>query len=443
MSESPNPANAPPQAPAAKESLPREEPALPKPPVPFVRAQNIQPDGPRLPLEEAKTLQARAETLKAIRALPKWMRLFFWLFGIWSASPERLRLAELCTITAKRTKAAWVIPGAAILLASIVLLFYHMGTDRHGDHGMAFMIGRVFVFDYLIFLLAWVSGYGMARRWRTSQEMVEELTLSSIRPQSLSVAFVIGSLVPWMWLLGVFLVVEVLLFFVGDLVTLASPGGDFQGSAARAAPVALTNTLIRLPVLVVFAWFHFATVRLAHSMFALGALPKVQLRRLAITNLVTITMLVVFLSGVGSVATTMAAVVVMVPLATTGSSSFETELDVWMFGCIPGMLLVIVLKNLIASRYLVTFQRQWVMFQWWGAAEIEHPASYPPAYYPAADLWIAYGAAMDEAEAGTRTHHRPKTRAYQQQLSKWRSQHQQVVQNTPPTTDPLERRFGE
>ena len=72
---------------------------------------------------------------------------------------------------------------------------------------------------------------------------------------------------------------------------------------------------------------------------------------------------------------------------------------IWSTASVPGAIAVIVFKGMLSNLFRGQFERQWLLFQWWGAGEREHPATMPPKFYHAAEAWVAYHRAEEMAES--------------------------------------------
>lgn len=358
-------------------------------------------------------------------------------------SPEGRSIMELGLHSGVRTRANWLVPGLGGLAAIGGLFIFRMAAA--GEDGTAVAILRVFVFDYMLFLFGWVSGWNMSRRWRENPELIEELSLTPIRPSHTWLAASSGLLGSWVYVLMLVFVAEVIFFFMGKFIQIPSDGG---WGAKDAFGLLLDTTIITalaLPGLAALALFHFQSVRLAHAMFALGALPRVPLRALALNNFLLIGSYVAVLSVVGSLVTG----IVWIPPAMfggslgTGSSMFTGKVAIevsWLLASIPGIAVVGLMKERIAQSYFVQFGRRWAMFGWWGAAELEHPFPYPQTYEAAATSWSLHQVAdeLNHAEGASQSQRERARREYLRSLS--------VVNNlrvAMPQPAPIYRRPGD
>ncbi|MDX2175893.1 MAG: hypothetical protein SF028_05425 [Candidatus Sumerlaeia bacterium] len=328
-----------------------------------------------------------------------WERRRDWILGLGHLSEPGRELGLLSLRAALRTREQWLLAGVAtLILAGGLVAFRYEWADSASvwEDGFFEVFLRIFIFDYLLFLLSWVSGWNCSRRWRRNSELVEELTLSPIRPAHTVPILVTGAVAVWGVLLAGFSVFDLSVLTVRTAIV-ESADGSLAG--AWNAAFAFAGFL---PFTTAAAWFHFETVRLAHAMFALGALPRIRLGRLAAMNFLMVSVFVFLLSGIGCAVTGLVALSVVVPLEVLGSGSAGglASAAAWSLAAIPGFVVVGLLKRQIAASYAQSFERQWLLFQWWGAAESEQPAAYPSAYQSAADRWLLFHRLEEMTETG-------------------------------------------
>ncbi len=350
-------------------------------------------------------------------------------------SPEGRSIMEIALHSGVRTRANWLVPGLGCIAAIGTLFLFR--TSAAAQDGFFAVFGRIFIFDYLLFLFGWVSGWNMSRRWRENPELIEELTLTPIRPAHTLLAASSGLLGVWAYVMAAVFGAEVIFFFVGKFLQIPADGTWGAGDAFGLFLDTTIITVLALPSLAALALFHFQSVKLAHAMFALGALPRVRLGALAMNNFLLIAAYVVVLSMVGC----LVAGIAWIPLAIvgssiSGSSMFRGNVAVevsWLLASIPGLAAVGMMKGKIARDFTVQFGRRWVMFSWWGAAELEHPFPYPQNYEAAATSWSLHQIAdeLDHAPDASPTIRERARREYIRSLSVVQGLRGQVAQ--PPT----------
>lgn len=328
-------------------------------------------------------------------------RLFLRLLGAEKYSPHGQSILDVGMRSGLRTKGNWLVPGLAISIAGLVLFAFRYNSAVFAE-GFVTALGRVFIFDYLIFVLSWVSGWNMSYRWRKNADLIEEVALTDMRPRHLFLAQAGGIMAVWFYFLIVFAVFELLtITFVQVLVSEVPSVTTSEFILNLLGGLAIA--LLFAPPVVMLAWFHFESVSLAHRMFALGALPRIPLGPLAATNFVSITMHVIFLSMLGCIVTG----VLMIPFAIVGAileNQFrfmdpELLLEIgWMYAALGGLFAVILAKRKIAQMYQEGFNGKWIAFQWWGAGELDHPAAYPQEFIRAARVWAFYHDAQEAEE---------------------------------------------
>lgn len=305
-------------------------------------------------------------------------------------------LVEVCVRSALRTTSNHLVPVLTFIVAALGLVALLLpGLESGADLSIGHAMGRVFLFDYGIFLASWVSGWNMSRRWRSNVEMVEEVALAPLPPRHVGLALVSGNVAAWGVMVLALMAFEVLLCAV--LFSISGTGTYI--AVAVSAPFA--------------AAFHMETARLGHAMYTHGALPRTKLQQLAIHNFFLISLMVLLLSGLGSMTTAMAAL--LVSLAALNPEGMEFMWP-WVTGSIPAYALIVWLKRLLASSHLQKFERLWLMFQWWGAAELEQPTDYRRNFENAAERWMVYQRAMEEIAVRPAGEVGPFTARYQRFL---------------------------
>jgi len=327
--------------------------------------------------------------------------LFLRLVGAEKFSDHGRSILDVSMRSGLRTRGNWLIPALAIIAASLLLFAFRFAASNGGD-GFGTAFGRIFIFDYMIFVLSWVSGWNMSYRWRKNPDLIEEVALTDMRPRHLFLAQAGGILAVWFYFLIVFAVFELVTIafvYVQSAVYPTRNLSEMMGDIA----VGLLVALVFLPPVVMLAWFHFESVVLAHRMFALGALPRIPLGPLAATNFVSISLHVIFLSVVGCMIT--GGIFVFIGVAAVALDRFlrifndEMMLEVgWMYAALAGLLAVIFAKKRIGQIYQHGFDGKWIAFQWWGAAELDHPAVYPVEFLRASRVWGLYHNAQEAEE---------------------------------------------
>lgn len=286
-------------------------------------------------------------------------------------------LVEVCVRSALRTYSNHLVPALTFLVAAAGMVELLLPGLKGADSlTMGHAMARVFLFDYGIFLASWVSGWNMSRRWRSNVEMVEEVALAPLPPRHVGLALVSGNVAAWGLMVLALMAFELVLCGVLFMV---SANMDYV-AVALSAPFA--------------AVFHMETARLGHAMYSHGALPRTKLHRLAVRNFILIAVLVLGLSAFGSMMTAMAATIAAV--ATLDPGEHMGQMWPWSIGSVPAYVVVLWLKRLNASWHLRNFERLWLMFQWWGAAELEQPEDYRRSFENAAERWMAYHRALEE-----------------------------------------------
>lgn len=330
----------------------------------------------------------------------------------------------------------WALPVLGILFGLLLLAFHLVSIDTDN------MVFRVFVFDYMLFLFGGLSGWNMARRWRANPDQVEEISLTPLPPAAISCSMMAGPVAIWLRLFVLFAVIELATPFV-HWRSYSDAINDFPG-VPFAAGWGLFTLVAHVSSVVVLAWFHFESVRLAHWMFAIHALPRISLVGAGIRNFLAMTMIVLTLSAMGSMITGMVmllvALVGMLLLALTQQGAvFDKGMELmwasyttWALASVPGALMVLWLKRLLCRAYEKSFVQAWLQYQWWGAGESRQPSTYPPHFRHAFPLWTAYYGMEEEENSGEPAYRRINTKRYREALERLRTQPLATVLPAPP-----------
>lgn len=300
---------------------------------------------------------------------------------------------EHATAAALRHRRNWTLP---LLLGGCITggILIPLGLITT-EIGFGYVFFRIIPLDYLIFLFGWLCAWNAATRWRQNQEFVEALVLTSLRPRVVGNLLLAGSMSIWARLLVFLACLETVIFLASSTMSGMWYSTKFVLSDFLAA---CGWTLVQLPVVVPFylvmAWFHLETIRIAYWMFAVAALPRVDLRRRALLNFVLIPLYVGLLTGIGSIITGLTWMPAMIATGVVASSlgfvPTGGEYYLWMLAALPGLLLVAYIKRQIALIYEREFEAGYLLFTWWGAGETVHPASYPPELQKSLGPWQSF-----------------------------------------------------
>jgi hypothetical protein len=297
-----------------------------------------------------------------------------YLLGLRKGFGEGRDAIHTAQLADTRGKSNWVIPGLGAGLLLILLIFTDVQGARSPHGGM--MMFRVFVFDYLIFLMGALSGWNMARRWRANAAQVEELSLSPLAPKVIGHVMASGPIRVWLLIMCMFAVVDLFTpsILLGELYEIMDSGAE--GATLLFQVMYLLSIGLILPI--VMAWFHFESIRLGHWMFAIHAMPKISLGRASVLNFIIIGLFVVMFSALGSAITGPLAVLMgflreATANAMTGNLSYLGYYGTWAFGTIPGALAVIFCKRALIRTYESSFAKNWLFYQWHGAGESQQP----------------------------------------------------------------------
>lgn len=354
-----------------------------------------------------------------------------WLLGVRAGFGDAARAILVARDAERRRPINWVLPGLALLYCLALTLFHRMSFES-GSGGYSMMF-RVFVFDYTLFLFAGLSGYNMARKWRSNADQVEELSLTPLPPASIGAIMGAGSCALWLRLYVTLMVVDYFTAYL-DAQFAADALGDRGAGGIGYAILALVSIAFAPPAL---AWFHFEAARLAHWMFASHALPRISLLRAGLWNFVAMTMLVFLLSALGSAATGMALGFVAVAGMVlggggSGAESMMSSHTGWSLAAIPGLLMVAALKRALCTTYERRFQATWLLYQWWGAGESRQPSVYPPGFQKALPYWSLHYAAQEEEAADVPEKRRSATRRLEAMRERMKAAGERAA---PPTAD--------
>lgn len=260
----------------------------------------------------------------------------------------------------------------------------HMGSSLH----MGFFAGRIIFFDYLIFFIGWICGWNAASRWRGRQGVIEELVVTNLRPGVVGNILFAGSMGIWVRLLVLLVILEAV-----ALGFKIYQSADVANSPASNYPKWIL--LSGLPPLLalysaLIAWFHLETLRIAYWMFAVAALPQVNLLQKAIANFFLIILYVGALTLVGISISGMSGLFVLAIRGAIMSDLDKGFADpvVWMIGALPGLFVVGFLKRQITNLYETDFWKHYLCFTWWGAGEKQFPAFYPLTMLQNVNAWI-------------------------------------------------------
>lgn len=352
-------------------------------------------------------------------------------------------VVEHLAATQPRARINWALPVLATLLAFAMMVFHWTwATASWGAGGMMF---RIFVIDYTLFFFGLLSGYDMARRWRTTPEMIEELSLTPLPPAAVASALVAAPCAVWWRVLAGLALVECLLpvpHFAWVLEGAWSSGG---GNSLQATTHVLLLVLSIGSALVlpwVLAWFHYESVRLAHWMFAVHAIPRVSLVGAGISNFIAMSFAVVLLSGIGSAVTgTLWMVILAVLMAIAAALQDSTAVEnmfglysVWGLSAIAGAVAVAFIKRGVARLYVDAFTRSWLLYTWWGAAERTQPTIYPMSMRGRLPTWEAYYGMVAEQNANVPIPKRYKTAYYKSLLKAQENNERRERQFVPNAT---------
>lgn len=310
--------------------------------------------------------------------------------GLRPSFGEQVAAIDAAIAASSRRAINWLFPGVITLLVAGATILLALGFKTE----FPVLIWRVILIDYLIFFLGWLAGWNAANRWRSNQDFLCELTMTNLSPAVIGNLLFAGQLGVW-WKCFLFLaVVDVLTLVM--LVWAHFPSEFVAGYIALSIP-------FWIPTMLLVAWFHLETMRLAHWMFAITALPGLSLPQRAVVMLMQVGLFVTGLTILGSMITgvlwMMTVGVMAVGLSGLGiqrvgtSSMMEfvvgTTSPAWYLSALLGLLTVGSIKLWISRSYERAFWERLLMFTWWGAAERNHPADYPAIYRTRAKQYSA------------------------------------------------------
>jgi len=316
--------------------------------------------------------------------------------GIRPGFGEEAIAVQVAVAASQRRFANWIFP---LLITLLLIAFNAIYTLIPVAGGTPILIGRVILFDYLIFFFGWLSGWNAASKWRRDQEVLSELTTTPLSPAVAGNILFAGSLGIW-WKCF-------LILFLTDLgLHLWTLG--LNARFEHGLIIGVVSFPIWAITLLILAWFHLETMRLAHWMFAITALPGLNLIQRAVLMLLQVFGFVTALTALGSAITGAFFIVFallgallneMVPASLLGFRlSYLMEVNpnpLWHLSSLAGLIAVALIKDSLARSYEKTFWGRYLMFIWWGAAERNHPAQYPAPYVQRAAQMVRAMSASD------------------------------------------------
>lgn len=337
-------------------------------------------------------------------------RVARWLLGIHAGLGDAAKAVLVARQAEVRRPANWLVPGLGFAYALALLLYHRFAFDGN-DAGLS-MIFRIFVFDYTLFLFAGISGWNMARKWRANADQVEELSLTPLPPTSVAALMAAGGSALW---LRAFVALAVVDLFSGyfDAQYIVDALGELRRAPAAGMVHAALGIVSMVAAPFLLQWFHFESARLAHWMFVSHALPRISLVRAGIVNFVGMSMIVVVLSGIGSIVTMLALSLLMLldsAVGVRGPTFVAGTHTGWSVAALPGLLAVIALKRVATNLYARSFVKTWLLYQWWGAGETRQPSNYPASFHRALAYWTTHFASQEEQLADVPERRRHATR---------------------------------
>lgn len=295
---------------------------------------------------------------------------------------------RIASAAALRRKSNWALPGGMTLLVLIVIATINISIGSNpGSEGIGFFLARVVLIDYLIFFFGWLCGWNAAARWRREQSFIEELVMTNLRPGVVGNLLFAGGLSVWSRLL--------MLVVIADIgLLLATPMRLAPGPLNPDVGFQILSLILSLPTYVALAWFHLETLRIAYWMFAVAALPKLNLLNRAILNFFIIPLYVALLTILGSIVTGILGMVfsaMMVFLSGTGNPDGVMSSHAgWALGTLPSLLFIGAIKRMIAGQYELAFWRSYLLYVWYGAGEKSHPIVYPLHMFQQLGAWVRF-----------------------------------------------------
>ena len=325
------------------------------------------------------------------------------VLGLRSGLGDGLIPIRIAGGAAARRRANWVLPGLLGGAIGFGVLIYMLSFPF--DLHFGYVIGRLILFDYLVFFVAWLCGWNAAWRWRKQQVFIEDLAVTNLRPSVIGNLLFAGALSVWWRILAIVALAEALFFAAFHMVPqdlLESSGATLVAKLA-ATPL---SALVHIAFYAMLAWFHLESLRIAYWMFAVAALPRFDLRSRAAGNLVIVVIYVITLTAVGGAVTGLVWMPVAMVAGAVGLALESAQVTgivpdpgfggSWMLAAVGGMVLVGYIKRRISRIYENDFWKAYLMFTWWGAGEIHQPAIYPPEFAREANRWAQHFRAEEE-----------------------------------------------
>ena len=313
------------------------------------------------------------------------------VMGTRSGFGEGNQAIRLASAAALRRKANWFLPGGMGLLLLIVVIAANLYSNENpgGWQGIGFFFMRVVVVDYLVFFFGWICGWNAAARWRREQSFIEEMVMTNLRPGVVGNLLFAGGLSVWSRVLAIVMIADVVLLLVTPMRLAPGP---LQADLA----FQLFSLVMSIPVFVAMVWFHLETLRIAYWMFAIAALPKLNLLNRAIFNFFVIPLYVFLLTAIGSMVTGILGLIFSgLAMVVAGGSKggvhdpFSSHVG-WALGTLPSLLLIALIKRVIASQYELSFWRSYLLYVWYGAGEKVHPLIYPLHMFQQLATWVGF-----------------------------------------------------
>lgn len=344
-----------------------------------------------------------------------WKQRTDWLLGVRPGFGDGRQVIDVAQRAGVRRPVNWTVPVLGILFVAFLIGVLKILGSGGNSNGF-WMLYRVFVIDYSVFCFGLLSGWDMARRWRSSADQIEELSLSAVPPAVVGHMMSVGGVTIWAVLIAGLAVIEAL--------TPVVEGAEFYRlfEASENGVITVVGALMMVLAAVgttsVLALFHLESVRLAHWMFAVHALPRISLVSAGISNFFFMSLMVLLLSGAGSAVTGTVAIVLALVLGAvgvmdgiSGEWAFSAYLT-WSVATIPGAVTVLLIKRALVRFYERAFMDAWLQFQWWGAGEARQPKRYPLAFRQRLPIWRSYYLRQEEETAGLPAHRRVHTQRY-------------------------------
>ncbi len=368
-----------------------------------------------------------SDRAKVGRLIKRWEDYFLGIRAGFGEEGDLLRIAKIADGRTLSVKTIPIVALISFLLLHLILLYNAMllyDGNTFSNINFGGMLFRIFLFDYIIFIFAALSGLDSCRRWRKGSSRIEELSLAPLMPGVVGRSMVIGALRWWLVVCIIFAFMEVLSGFpllasITDLVTSQQiPNGLKSYYFALFIVAYITGPFV-------FAYFHYESAHLAHWMFSQHALPKLKLINVGIQNFIIINLIVLLLSSIGSFITAVILFLIFFfpqMIATmVGSSDFGEEglfgsYFTWYVAAIPAALIIARMKRLVSRDFENRFLNSWLLYQWWGAGESTQPSTYPRRFRQNLPFWHLYFKAMEERNANIPREKQRFTKRYEQAL---------------------------